>query len=185
MKSALGFTGNTFPWKSYSTRLCRISRPIDPARREAPTTAIDWALKMGSRGCTGTPCSDRPLNGYAERGGSCLLRWAGSHSISTEGVERPQVVRSAVAEDVDVTIIGPNRETLVVGPVPLVEDFPYLEGGCGRGLQPEAKRSLVRFVPCVALDFEQQAHRGIFGLSDWRHASNRRAKYVNPSIPEV
>src|SRR5688572_26838819 len=54
MTLAVGCTGKTTPWKSCSTRLWRISYPIEPRRLDAPITAIDRGRKMASSG-SGVP----------------------------------------------------------------------------------------------------------------------------------
>src|SRR2546430_1939832 len=49
MLGALGVTGWRTPWYSFRMRFRRISYPILPGCREAPTTAIDRGEKMASR----------------------------------------------------------------------------------------------------------------------------------------
>src|SRR6267143_489888 len=46
---AFRFTGYRIPWYSFTIRFRRISYPILPGCREAPTTAIDRGEKTASR----------------------------------------------------------------------------------------------------------------------------------------
>src|SRR5439155_16982875 len=51
---AFGFTGYTVPWYLFTIRLCRISYPIFPRLRDAPTIAMDDGEKIASSPVRGT-----------------------------------------------------------------------------------------------------------------------------------